>query len=99
MPAYCASKAGVANLTRSLGIELARYDIRVNAIAPGYFPTDLNEAFLNSPQGEALKQRIPQRRFGQYADLDGVLLLLASDASRYMSGSIITVDGGQTAVA
>ena len=99
VPAYCASKAGVANLTRSLGIELARYDIRVNAIAPGYFPTDLNEAFLNSPQGEALKQRIPQRRFGQYADLDGVLLLLASDASRYMSGSIITVDGGQTAVA
>ena len=98
VPAYCASKGGVVNLTRSMAIDLARHDIRVNAIAPGYFPTELNEAFLKSPLGEEMKQRIPQRRFGQHSDLDGALLLLASDASRYMSGSIVTVDGGQSVV-
>lgn len=94
---YCATKAGVENLTRALAIELARYDIRVNALAPGYIETDINRDFLNSPAGEGLKKKIPQRRFGLESDLDGVLLLLASDASRYMTGSILTVDGGQSA--
>ena len=94
---YTVSKAGVINLTQTMGVELARYGIRVNAIAPGYFETDLNRSFLNSPAGEKLKARIPARRWGEPQDLDGALLLLASDASRFMTGSIITVDGGQSA--
>jgi NAD(P)-dependent dehydrogenase (short-subunit alcohol dehydrogenase family) len=94
---YCASKAAVINLTRALSIELARYDIRVNALAPGYIETDINREFLHGEAGEALKKRIPQRRFGQVQDLDGALLLLASEASRYITGSVITVDGGQSA--
>lgn len=94
---YCATKAAVENLTRALAIELARYDIRVNALAPGYIETDINREFLNSPAGEGLKKKIPQRRFGLESDLDGVLLLLASEGSRYMTGSILTVDGGQSA--
>ncbi len=94
---YCATKAAVENLTRALAIELARYDIRVNALAPGYIETEINRDFLNSPAGEGLKKKIPQRRFGHESDLDGVLLLLASEASRYMTGSILTVDGGQSA--
>ncbi len=98
IPAYCASKGGVVNLTRSMAIELAEYGVRVNAIAPGYFPTEMNKGYLASAAAEEMKQRIPQRRFGQLSDLDGALLLLASDASRYMSGSIVTVDGGHSIV-
>ncbi|MEE8274053.1 MAG: glucose 1-dehydrogenase [Alphaproteobacteria bacterium] len=96
LAAYAAAKAGLIQLTRVLALELARHDIRVNAIAPGYIETDMNRAFLTGPGGERLLKRIPQRRFGEPADLDGVLLLLASDASRYMTGSLITVDGGHT---
>ncbi len=94
---YCATKAAVVNLTRALSIELARYNIRVNALAPGYIETDINRDFLNGPTGEKLKKKIPQRGFGQERDLDGALLLMASEASRYMTGSIITIDGGQSA--
>ncbi len=94
---YCATKAAVVNLTRALSIELARYNIRVNALAPGYIETDINREFLNGPMGEKLKKKIPQRGFGQERDLDGALLLMASDASRYMTGSILTIDGGQSA--
>ena len=94
---YCASKAGLINLTRAMAAELARHGIRVNALAPGYIETDLNRAFLAGGAGQALKKRVPQRRFGQLGDLDGALLLLASDASRYMNGSIVTIDGGQSA--
>ena len=97
VPAYSASKAGVVNMTRSLAISLARHDIRVNALAPGYIETDINRAFLNSPQGREMVARIPQQRTGNPQDLDGALLLLASDASRFMTGSTIVVDGGQTA--
>jgi NAD(P)-dependent dehydrogenase (short-subunit alcohol dehydrogenase family) len=93
---YCASKAGLVNLTRAMAIELARHDIRVNAIAPGYIETDINRTFLASDAGQSLRQRIPQRRFGAPEDLDGALMLLASEASRYMTGSVIVVDGGQT---
>lgn len=96
LAAYCASKAGLVNLTRAMAIELARHDIRVNAIAPGYIETDINRDFLKSDAGAALRSRIPQRRFGQPEDLDGVLLLLASEASRYMTGSVVVVDGGQS---
>lgn len=91
---YAVSKAGVIQMTKQLALELARFDIRVNALAPGYISTDINAEFLASPAGEALVRRIPQRRLGKADDLDGPLLLLASDASRYMTGTVIPVDGG-----
>ena len=91
---YAASKAGLVQLTRALALELARYRIRVNAIAPGYISTEMNREFFSSPQGEAMIKRIPQRRAGDPRDLDGALLLLASDASAYMTGSTVVVDGG-----
>ena len=97
VPSYSASKAGVVNLTRSLAISLARYNIRVNAIAPGYIETDISREYLHSSAGKEMITRIPQRRSGSPQDLDGALLLLASDASRFMTGSTIVVDGGQTA--
>jgi NAD(P)-dependent dehydrogenase (short-subunit alcohol dehydrogenase family) len=92
--AYAVSKAGLAQLTRSMALELARYRIRVNGIAPGYFATDINREFFDTDPGRALIKRIPQRRLGELADLDGPLLLLASDASRYMTGATLVVDGG-----
>ena len=91
---YAVSKAGVIQMTKQLALELARFDIRVNAIAPGYIETDLNRDFFASPAGEALVKRIPQRRLGQLGDLDAPLLLLASSASGFMTGSVIVVDGG-----
>jgi NAD(P)-dependent dehydrogenase (short-subunit alcohol dehydrogenase family) len=91
---YAASKAALIQLTRSLALEWARYNIRVNAIAPGYIETDLNRDFFSSEAGLALINRIPQRRLGRAQELDGALLLLASDASTYMTGSTLVVDGG-----
>ena len=94
LPEYCASKAGLIHLTKVLALELARHKIRVNAIAPGYIKTDLNREFFESEAGQAMVRRIPQRRAGEASDLDGALLLLASDGSRYMTGAVIPVDGG-----
>jgi NAD(P)-dependent dehydrogenase (short-subunit alcohol dehydrogenase family) len=91
---YAASKAGLTQLTRSLALELARYGIRVNGIAPGYFATEINSEFFATEPGRALIKRIPQRRLGELPDLEGPLLLLASDASRYMTGATLVVDGG-----
>jgi NAD(P)-dependent dehydrogenase (short-subunit alcohol dehydrogenase family) len=91
---YAASKAGLTQLTKVMALELARYGIRVNGIAPGYFSTDINRGFFDTEAGVAMMKRIPQRRLGNLADLDGPLLLLASDASRYMTGATIVVDGG-----
>jgi NAD(P)-dependent dehydrogenase (short-subunit alcohol dehydrogenase family) len=91
---YAISKAGTIQMTKQLALELARDGIRVNALAPGYVETELNKAFFASPPGEALIKRIPQRRLGRLEDLDGPLLLLASDASRFMTGSVLVVDGG-----
>jgi len=91
---YAVSKAGVIQLTKTLALEWARYGIRVNAIAPGYVETELNQDFWGTDAGKALIKRIPQRRLGQLSDLDGPMLLLASDASRYMTGSVLAVDGG-----
>lgn len=91
---YAIAKAGLIQLTQQLALELARHHIRVNALAPGYFKTDLNEGLLRGKSGDALIQRIPQRRLGNLEDLDGPLLLLASDSSRFMTGVTIPVDGG-----
>ncbi len=92
--AYCVSKAGVDHLTRHMALENARYGIRVNAISPGYYKTATNDAYLDSEAGEAMRKRIAFRRFGEYRELDGALLLLSSDAGSYMTGSTIVVDGG-----
>lgn len=92
--AYAISKAALLQATRTMALELARYDIRVNALLPGYVVTDLNREFLASAAGDKLRLRIPSRRFGVPGDLDGPLLLLASDAGRGMSGSLVAVDGG-----
>jgi NAD(P)-dependent dehydrogenase (short-subunit alcohol dehydrogenase family) len=93
---YNASKAGLIHLTRVLAMEWARYDIRVNAICPGYIETEMNRDFWKTPGGQRLIERIPQRRIGQPEHLDGALLLLASDAGTFMTGSVLTVDGGHT---
>ena len=94
VPSYTASKAGLIHLTRTLAVELARGGITVNAIAPGYFATDMNRGFLASEAGQALTRRIPLGRSGQLEDLDGALLLLASDAGAYITGAVLPVDGG-----
>jgi NAD(P)-dependent dehydrogenase (short-subunit alcohol dehydrogenase family) len=91
---YAASKAGVVQFTRTAALELAQHDIRVNAICPGYFETDLNREWLASNEGQAMIRRIPQRRVGDLDDLNGPLLLLASDAGALMTGAALTVDGG-----
>jgi NAD(P)-dependent dehydrogenase (short-subunit alcohol dehydrogenase family) len=92
--AYCVSKAGVDHLTRHMALESARYGIRVNAISPGYYKTAINDDYLDSEAGDAMRKRIAMRRFGEYKELDGALLLLASDAGSYMTGSTLVVDGG-----
>jgi len=94
LAAYAASKAGLIQLTKALALEWAPLDIRVNALAPGYIETDLNRDFFASDAGQRLVSRIPQKRLGQMHDLDGPLLLLCSDQSRYMTGAVIAVDGG-----
>ena len=96
LAAYAASKAGLIHLTKNLAVELARNGIRVNALAPGYIETELNAEFFRSKAGEEVIRRIPQRRLGRPEDLDGPLLLLASDASRYMTGAVLVVDGGHS---
>ena len=90
---YAISKAGVVQATKAMALELARHRIRVNALLPGYVVTDLNRDFLTSEAGDKLRSRIPSRRFGEMTDLDGPLLLLASDAGAAMSGATVAVDG------
>jgi NAD(P)-dependent dehydrogenase (short-subunit alcohol dehydrogenase family) len=91
---YAISKAGVIQMTKALALEWARYGIRVNALAPGYFATELNDDFFESEHGQALIKRVPQRRLGQLSELDGPLLLLISSAGSFMTGSVVAVDGG-----
>lgn len=91
---YAISKAGLIQMTKALALEWARHKIRVNALAPGYIVTDINRAFFAGEAGEALKKRIPMRRPGELDDLDGPLLLLCSEAGRYMTGAVVAVDGG-----
>lgn len=97
IPPYAAAKAALINLGRDLCVDLAAKGIRVNALAPGYFETEMNREWLKSPAGERLRADIPSGRFGQPEDLDGAILFLASDASRFMNGAVLTIDGGHTA--
>jgi NAD(P)-dependent dehydrogenase (short-subunit alcohol dehydrogenase family) len=82
-------------VTKALAVELAFKGVRVNAIAPGWFVTEINDKYLESEAGIAMKRDIPMGRFGEKGDLDGALLLLASDAGRYITGTTVVVDGGQ----
>jgi NAD(P)-dependent dehydrogenase (short-subunit alcohol dehydrogenase family) len=91
---YSATKAAVISLTKSMALELARDRVRVNALAPGYFATEFNDAYLASEPGRRMMARVPMARAGEVHELDGPLLLLASDAGAFMTGSVVTVDGG-----
>jgi NAD(P)-dependent dehydrogenase (short-subunit alcohol dehydrogenase family) len=94
---YCASKAGLVQLTRVMALELARHHVQVNALCPGYFLTPMNEGFFTSPRGRALvEQDIPLRRLGDPAELGPTIVYLASEASGFMTGAVILIDGGQT---
>jgi NAD(P)-dependent dehydrogenase (short-subunit alcohol dehydrogenase family) len=93
--AYATAKGGVVQLTKALAVELAFKGVRVNAIAPGWFVTEMNDDYLMSDAGAALKREIPMGRFGNLGELDGALLLLASNAGSYITGTTIVVDGGQ----
>ncbi|HYC16120.1 MAG TPA: glucose 1-dehydrogenase [Pseudolabrys sp.] len=93
--AYAAAKAGVVQVTKALAVELAFKGVRVNAIAPGWFVTEMNNDYLMGEAGDAIKREIPMGRFGNPGDLDGALLLLVSDAGSYITGATIVVDGGQ----
>ncbi len=91
---YVTSKAGLIQLTKVMALELARHRIRVNALCPGYIETDLNRDFFATDVGQAMVKRVPQRRLGQLEELNGPLLLLCSDASSFMTGSVLAADGG-----
>jgi NAD(P)-dependent dehydrogenase (short-subunit alcohol dehydrogenase family) len=95
---YCASKGAVVNLTRELGCQWARRGVRVNAIAPGFFPSESMQQMIDDPDLTAFMRRnCPMGRYGEPHELDGVLLFLASDASSYCTGQVLTIDGGWTA--
>jgi 2-deoxy-D-gluconate 3-dehydrogenase len=97
-PAYCASKAGVILLTKSLALEWAQHNIRVNAIAPHYLETELTKGLRDSHKvHEALLRQIPLKRFGKTRELIGAVLFLSSDTSSYVTGAVIPVDGGYLA--
>lgn len=92
---YCAAKAGVVQLSKSLALEFARHQIRVNAIAPGYFKTEMNDAYNDGDKGQTyIRNAVPMRRLGSLEELEGPFLLLASEAGSFMTGEILAVDGG-----
>lgn len=95
--AYAASKGGVEALTRVLAVEWADRGVRVNSLAPGYFATDLSHGLMNSKWGEVIRRAVPQARVGEATELAGAAVFLASDASSYVTGSTLYVDGGWTA--
>ncbi|OUM01603.1 SDR family NAD(P)-dependent oxidoreductase [Variovorax sp. JS1663] len=91
---YAATKAAVIQMTKGLALEWARYGIRVNALAPGHIRTDINDAFFATQAGQDMIKRMPMRRLGKAEELDGAYLLLATEASSWMTGTVIAVDGG-----
>ncbi|MNR11471.1 Gluconate 5-dehydrogenase [compost metagenome] len=92
---YCAAKAGVVHLSKSLALEFARHRIRVNAIAPGYFKTEMNDAYFDGDKGQTyIRNAVPMRRLGELEELEGPFLLLASEAGSFMTGEVLAVDGG-----
>lgn len=91
---YATSKAAVIHMTRCMASEMMRYNIRVNSIAPGYFKTEMNAGFFDTERGKAYIKTIPARRLGRLEELDGPLLLLASEASSFINGTTLVVDGG-----
>ncbi|SDS63284.1 NAD(P)-dependent dehydrogenase, short-chain alcohol dehydrogenase family [Halopseudomonas sabulinigri] len=92
---YAVAKAGVVQLTKAMALELARENIRVNAIAPGYFRTEMNTDYFDTEHGQNyIRSKVPMRRLGQLEELDGPLLLLASEAGAFMTGTVLNVDGG-----
>jgi NAD(P)-dependent dehydrogenase (short-subunit alcohol dehydrogenase family) len=97
MAAYCASKGGCIQLTKVMALEWVRYNIQVNAILPGYFETPMNTTFFASEAGKrVIKNNIPMRRLAQTDEIKGVAILLASQASSFMTASAVVIDGGHT---
>ena len=94
LASYIAAKSGVVQLTKAMALEWCRKGIRVNALAPGYFVTEMNEEAFEQGAHELVKQHVPMGRVGEMLEISGPLLLLASGAGSYITGSIITVDGG-----
>jgi NAD(P)-dependent dehydrogenase (short-subunit alcohol dehydrogenase family) len=93
---YCMSKAAVVQMTKAMALEWARYDINTNAICPGYIETEINRAYWGTPGGQKLVEMLPRKRVGMPQDLDGLLLLLASNEARFVNGAIIAADDGLT---
>ncbi len=96
LASYAVSKAGVIQMTKAHAIEWAKFNIRVNAIAPGYFETEINSGFFQTEQGAAMLKRVPMRRIGKLEELDAPFLMLASGASAFLTGAVIAVDGGHS---
>jgi NAD(P)-dependent dehydrogenase (short-subunit alcohol dehydrogenase family) len=95
LSSYATSKAALIHLSEVMALELAHKNVRVNALCPGNIETDMHQTFTDNDLEESILKRIPQRRFGKPDDLDGAVLLMASDAGRYMTGATVTIDGGQ----
>lgn len=91
---YCMSKAAVVQMTKAMALEWARYGINTNAICPGYIETEINREYWSTPGGQKLVEMLPRRRIGEPRDLDGLLLLLASEEARFINGAIIAADDG-----
>lgn len=94
---YCMSKAAVVHMTKSMAVEWGRYGINVNAICPGYISTEINQTHFETEQGRTLINMLPRKRLGKPEDLDGLLLLLASEESHFINGAIVTADDGMSA--